>query len=186
MSSRRLGRLSARLVFVLAVSGCYGPGPTAIESGLDRDQQLSELSPAETIRLCDATNEASMALYTPELQAEALCTAEAVLLSAALSPSGLVEPAMCERERDACIENGEAYIADIRFCNGAWLRWFRTCNATIDSYEKCMSASLRAGATAFREEFSCAAPVDGGLDQREPVLIPECAGFPPECGWPQQ
>lgn len=175
------------LVYLLVLSGCYEPDPTAITSGLEGDQSLSELSPAEAMRLCDATNEASMAIYTPELQAEALCSAQGAVFSAAFGSSGgRVDRAACERERDGCIEGGKASIADIRFCNAAWIRWFETCNASVSIYEECFTARIRAGASEFIQRNSCAAAAEGKLGEREPGNVPECASFPTHCGSPQK
>ncbi|HKU40910.1 MAG TPA: hypothetical protein VJR89_22265 [Polyangiales bacterium] len=168
-------------MYVLALLGCSESDPTALVSGLDRDQLLFELSAAEGVRLCDATNQASMASYSPELQAEALCSVQALLFMPGFSSAAHADRAACERERDACIERGEADVADIRFCDASWRTWFTKCDATVAEYEHCMTAMLRASAEEFARRFDCATAAEGKFAQAQPLVVPECESFEARC-----
>jgi hypothetical protein len=178
----RLGM--ALCLFVLATSACTASsgvdGVGEISSGLEPGKRLASLELDEGILLCAATNEAAAEVYSDDLQARALCS---VLPGALVGTDRTPDLASCERQRDECIADGTANVGRYIVCKQAIQgAQYASCDATVDEYERCWSAAIRAGANAFAERYSCQAAVAGKLGEEQTLVIPECESLEARCG----
>jgi len=181
----RMSEVSLVLLLV-GVWGCGGggSGPKEVDTGLDEDLALQDVSAAQAESACERLQGGVESRFTALFTERRVCE----IFGAFSSTS----PSECGALADACVEQGAGRIEDEidvsegLECNGGAAA-FAGCNVTVGEYEDCLSAQLSQVEAVFKS-FSCANA--GTLDMEDfdlggtlstPASVPACDRLAAEC-----
>lgn len=196
----RVGISFIAVVASLSVAACggesdsEGSGGTTVSSGIDSQKQVDELEPADSVKFCEATQEAMEEAFVPLLD----LTCASVGLSAYIfAESDAV--ATCEQAVSDCKsgDSGDAPAVEETDCSDEDNQIPSGCTASVGELEECLgdfldelvaeSKKIELPACSGIEEYlkNAAEQEQDSSDveeqELEPSDVPSCAKLPAVC-----